>query len=100
MRISNRPPPLPLAVSPLVLPLVSTLMSVFGPNSSFLDFPAAEQQPPSSPPTLEEIDVTRHREIMSKAISAILLLLMKWFKVSRELPCRMSLAILLLSVLP
>lgn len=47
---------------------------------------AAEQQPPVSPPTLEEIDVNRHREIMSKAISAILLLLMKWFKVSRELP--------------
>ncbi|EIN10791.1 hypothetical protein PUNSTDRAFT_119671 [Punctularia strigosozonata HHB-11173 SS5] len=40
------------------------------------------EQPPSPPPTLEEIDVIRHREITSKAVSAILLLTLKWFKVS------------------
>jgi hypothetical protein len=34
------------------------------------------------PPTLEDIDIVRHREITSKAISGILLLLLKWFKVS------------------
>lgn len=34
-------------------------------------------------PTLDEIDVVRHREITSKAVSAILLLVLKWFKVSR-----------------
>ncbi|CCL99446.1 uncharacterized protein FIBRA_01464 [Fibroporia radiculosa] len=39
-------------------------------------------QPPAPPPTLDEIDVTRHREITSKAVSAILLLTLKWFKVS------------------
>ncbi|KAI0939241.1 hypothetical protein AcV5_000711 [Taiwanofungus camphoratus] len=39
-------------------------------------------QPPPPPPTLDEIDVTRHREINSKAVSAILLLTLKWFKVS------------------
>lgn len=33
---------------------------------------------------LDEIDVIRHREITSKAVSAILLLTLKWFKVSRE----------------
>ncbi|KAI0306907.1 N1221-domain-containing protein [Multifurca ochricompacta] len=40
------------------------------------------QQPPLHPPTLDEIDVTRHREITTKAVSAILLLTLKWFKVS------------------
>lgn len=35
------------------------------------------------PPSLDEIDVIRHREITSKAVSAILLLVLKWFKVSR-----------------
>jgi hypothetical protein len=44
----------------------------------------APEQPPAPPPTLDEIDVTRHREITSKAVSAILLLTLKWFKVSRE----------------
>ncbi|KAJ9098330.1 hypothetical protein QFC19_006454 [Naganishia cerealis] len=34
------------------------------------------------PQTLEEVDVARHREITSKAVSAILLLLLKWFKAS------------------
>ena len=46
----------------------------------------AEQEPPQPPPTLEETDLTRHREIMSKAVSAILLLTLKWFKRSRMLP--------------
>jgi hypothetical protein len=43
-----------------------------------------QQQPPLHPPTLDEIDVTRHREITTKAVSAILLLTLKWFKVSRR----------------
>jgi hypothetical protein len=42
------------------------------------------QQPQLHPPTLDEIDVTRHREITTKAVSAILLLTLKWFKVSRR----------------
>lgn len=41
-----------------------------------------EQQPSPAPPTSDEIDVIRHREITSKAVSAILLLILKWFKVS------------------
>ena len=44
---------------------------------------SAEVQPPMPPPSLDEIDVIRHREITSKAVGAILLLLLKWFKVSR-----------------
>lgn len=35
-------------------------------------------------PTPEEIDATRTREITSKAMTAILLLLLKWLRVSRE----------------
>lgn len=35
------------------------------------------------PQNLEEVDVLRHREITTKVVSAILLLTMKWFKVSR-----------------
>ncbi|KAN0064740.1 Factor arrest protein 11 [Thecaphora frezii] len=34
------------------------------------------------PPTLEDVDVARHREILTKAVSAILLLSLKWFKAS------------------
>jgi hypothetical protein len=37
----------------------------------------------ATPPTKEEIDVARHREITSKAVSAILVLVLKWFKASR-----------------
>lgn len=36
-----------------------------------------------TPPSIDEIDVIRHREITSKAVSAIILLTLKWFKVSR-----------------
>lgn len=39
---------------------------------------------PPTPPSREEIDVARHREITSKAVSAILLLVLKWFKASRK----------------
>lgn len=44
---------------------------------------AAQEQPPMTPPSIDEIDVIRHREITSKAVSAIILLTLKWFKVSR-----------------
>lgn len=37
------------------------------------------------PPTVEDIDILRHREITTKAISAILLLLLKWFGTSHAL---------------
>nr|ODN97858.1 hypothetical protein L204_03283 [Cryptococcus depauperatus CBS 7855] len=37
------------------------------------------------PPTEEDIDIARHREITSKAISAIFLLVLKWFKASHIL---------------
>ncbi|KAF8592589.1 hypothetical protein K439DRAFT_1625938 [Ramaria rubella] len=37
---------------------------------------------PPPPPTPEELDIMRHREITSKAVSAILMLTLQWFKAS------------------
>jgi hypothetical protein len=34
--------------------------------------------------SLEETDALRHREIMTKALGSLILLLLKWFKMSRE----------------
>ncbi|KAF5363950.1 hypothetical protein D9756_000807 [Leucocoprinus leucothites] len=61
--------------------------SVFPPGVSSPINSAAPgpEQPPAHPPSLEEIDVTRHREITSKAVSAIILLVLKWFKVSHAM---------------
>ncbi|GHJ87632.1 hypothetical protein NliqN6_4034 [Naganishia liquefaciens] len=50
------------------------------PGSPGAEVPAEVVETP--PQTLEEVDVARHREITSKAVSAILLLLLKWFKAS------------------
>lgn len=55
----------------------------------YVSFPAQEQST-APPPTLDEIDVTRHREVTSKAVSAILLLVLKWFKVSRKISLTLS----------
>lgn len=49
-------------------------------------------------PTKEEIDVARHREITSKAVSAILVLVLKWFKASRKSEHRLIPRILLTRV--
>ena len=35
-------------------------------------------------PAVEELNAVRSREIMSKAVSGVLLILLKWFKLSRE----------------
>ncbi|KAI0687217.1 hypothetical protein BC835DRAFT_1419931 [Cytidiella melzeri] len=68
--------------------LLATVTASAGnpPQSAAPGFPpgvsSPMEQPPGPPPTLDDIDVTRHREITSKAVSAILLLTLKWFKVS------------------
>ncbi|KAF7433326.1 Factor arrest protein 11 [Pleurotus ostreatus] len=59
-------------------PPPSTTSAMFPPGVAS----PAQEQPPPPPQTLEEIDITRHREITSKAVSAILLLTLKWYKVS------------------
>ncbi|KAG1892727.1 hypothetical protein F4604DRAFT_1701262 [Suillus subluteus] len=61
----------------LKLLLATSTSSVFPPG-----VPSPPEQPPAPPPTLDDLDVTRHREITSKAVSAILLLTLKWFKAS------------------
>ncbi|KAG2013965.1 hypothetical protein CC2G_010822 [Coprinopsis cinerea AmutBmut pab1-1] len=77
-----------------VLVLLKLLLATVSPNAGALQLPQTstssafppqntpDQMPPQPPPTLDEIDVIRHREITSKAVSAILLLVLKWFKVS------------------
>lgn len=49
-----------------------------------MDMNAQGQQEQEGEPSPEEIDATRTREITSKAMTAILLLLLKWLRVSRE----------------
>uniref|UniRef100_A0A8H7XWJ5 N1221-domain-containing protein n=1 Tax=Psilocybe cubensis TaxID=181762 RepID=A0A8H7XWJ5_PSICU len=71
----------------LLLATVSASSNMQNPQSSTSSvFPptgmSPQEQPPTTLPTLDDIDVTRHREITSKAVSAILLLVLKWFKVS------------------
>lgn len=39
---------------------------------------------PAPEPTPEEVDAARTREITSKAMTGILLLLLKWLKLSRK----------------
>ncbi|POW09292.1 hypothetical protein PSHT_09209 [Puccinia striiformis] len=41
-----------------------------------------------SNPTIEDIDILRHREITSKAVSAILILTLKWFASRLSQSCR------------
>ncbi|KAI3596748.1 cell cycle arrest in response to pheromone-related protein [Moniliophthora roreri] len=74
-----------LVLLKLLLATVSAATNAV-PQSAASPFPpgvaSPQEQPNLPPPTLDEIDVTRHREITSKAVSAILLLVLKWFKVS------------------
>ncbi|KAJ7283523.1 hypothetical protein C8J57DRAFT_1292804 [Mycena rebaudengoi] len=76
-----------LVLLKLLLATVSASTSMQPPPSSTSNvFPPGVSSPQDQssfpPPTSDEIDVTRHREITSKAVSAILLLVLKWFKVS------------------
>ena len=50
----------------------------------------------SSDPVLEELDGIRTREIASKAVSGVLLTLLKWFKLSRRSRRSQSIAVYLL----
>ncbi|PCH41137.1 N1221-domain-containing protein [Wolfiporia cocos MD-104 SS10] len=79
-----------LVLLKLLLATVSAATNGPPQSSTSANFPPgvpspALEQPPAPPPTLDEIDVTRHREITSKAVSAILLLTLKWFKVSHAM---------------
>jgi hypothetical protein len=41
----------------------------------------------STPATNEELDAMRTQEVMDKAVTGTLMLILKWFKVSRKLDC-------------
>ncbi|KAH9938243.1 uncharacterized protein B0H18DRAFT_966229 [Fomitopsis serialis] len=76
-----------LVLLKLLLATVSAATGAPPQNVAAAGFPVSAplNEPTAPPPTLEEIDVTRHREINSKAVSAILLLTLKWFKVSHAM---------------
>jgi hypothetical protein len=53
---------------------------------------ARTEEPAPPVLNLEDTDIMRHREITSKAVSAIVILTLKWFKTSRApapLACRL-----------
>ncbi|KAI8074502.1 hypothetical protein BC940DRAFT_288404 [Gongronella butleri] len=60
----------------LVVVLLKTMLSTATPRAKVNK---------DGPPTMEEADVDRHREVLCKSVSAILLLLLKWFKLSHVL---------------
>ncbi|KAH7105672.1 hypothetical protein BKA62DRAFT_690518 [Auriculariales sp. MPI-PUGE-AT-0066] len=80
---------LPGCVLVLLKLLLATVSATTNPNPQSAtsgSFPPGVAMPgPQPPPTLEEVDVMRHREITSKAVSAILLLTLKWFKASHAM---------------
>lgn len=78
----------PIGNSTNVFPILSSracllCISIFLISEMFVS-QAEQPPPPPPPPTMEEMDLVRHREITNEAISAIILLLLKWFKVSRK----------------
>ncbi|RSH81541.1 Factor arrest protein 11 [Saitozyma podzolica] len=88
---------LPIMTSCVVVLLKLLLATVTSPGANGLNagLPGAGLTSPTSemprapenvpPPTREEVDIARHREITSKAVSAIIILMMKWFKASHVL---------------
>lgn len=81
-------PQLPSAVIVLLKLLLATVTAQSNPQTSSPHERAmqsgmtAEEAPL---PTLEDVDVARHREVTAKAIAAILLWLLKWFKASHAI---------------
>ncbi|OCF42790.1 hypothetical protein I317_03392 [Kwoniella heveanensis CBS 569] len=87
---------LPIQQSCVIVLLKLLLATVTSPGAASMNLaattlppgitsPTQESAPCIPPPTKEELDISRHREITSKAVSAILLLLLKWFKASHVL---------------
>lgn len=72
----------------MVVTLLQLLLAHFTASTmpSFLDL--EEEQRPDTPEELETamMDTTREKEIIGKAITGILILLLKWFRVSRTTP--------------
>ncbi|ORX48207.1 hypothetical protein DM01DRAFT_1309695 [Hesseltinella vesiculosa] len=60
----------------LVVVLLKTMLSTASPRT---------KNNKDTEPSMEEADVDRHREVLCKSVSAILLLLLKWFKLSHVL---------------
>ena len=71
----------------IVLLKVVLATSTPGNTNSAFGRAVAENVPPehAPPPTLEDVDVIRHREILNKGVTFLLLLCLRWFKVNHAL---------------
>lgn len=70
--VSQQPPAAPFGPAPGANPRANVVNG---------NHAAAVQDAPE--PTIGEVDATRTREITAKAVSGIMLLLLKWLKLSR-----------------
>ncbi|CEH11967.1 Uncharacterized conserved protein [Ceraceosorus bombacis] len=75
--------PTAIVLLKLLLATVTQQSSTNSPHSQAVAEGISPEEAP--PPTLEDIDIVRHREITSKAVSAIILLIMRWFKTSHAM---------------
>jgi len=70
----------------VLLKLILATTTSGGTSSAYMRAVAEGTPPEEAPaPTLEDLDIVRHREILNKGISALLLLCLQWFKVSHSL---------------
>ena len=70
----------------VLLKLVLATTTSGGTSSAYMRAVAEGTPSEQAPaPTLEDLDIVRHREILNKGISAVLLLCLQWFKVSHAL---------------
>ena len=70
-----------------VIVLLKLLLATVTPNPPMTNLANANSEDEAAPPpllSLEDTDVMRHREITSKSVSAILILMLQWLKTSRE----------------
>jgi len=84
------PPPSAQPLGMLGGPSFATRMNGTGPNGVNPKF-----EPPS--PTDNDLDETRNREIAAKAVTGILVLMLKWLKLSREASPGICLVFLMLT---
>ena len=80
--VSQQPPPGPQAMGRGNAPGMNG--GPQGPKPLMHEMPGQGPSGDAPEPSPEELDAARTREITSKAMTAILLLLLKWLRLSRE----------------
>lgn len=70
----------------VLLKLVLATTTPMSTSSAFSRLVSEGTPPEQAPsPTLEDVDIMRHREILNKGVSSLLILCLQWFKVSHVL---------------